>query len=148
MAVQVFKHIGSSISHRSAHIASTLDPASSVLSDACAVACCCLCLCCVLALCLLQDPDFPSLSGALVVRIAEHPQLSGAGYGSWALDQLKRFFRESNRNKSLGPVPPALVWPFDKLLLLLLGAGVSQLVIVSCMDLGRGLRSTKSTLGG
>lgn len=45
------------------------------------------CCCCV------QDPDFPSLSGARVVRIAVHPQLSGAGYGSRALEQLKRFFQ-------------------------------------------------------
>jgi hypothetical protein len=41
----------------------------------------------------VQDPDFPSLSGARVVRIAVHPQLSGAGYGSRALEQLKRFFQ-------------------------------------------------------
>lgn len=42
---------------------------------------------------LLKDPDFPSLSGARVVRIAVHPQLSGTGYGSRALEQLKRFFQ-------------------------------------------------------
>ena len=29
-----------------------------------------------------QDPDFPSLSGARVVRIAVHPDVSRAGYGS------------------------------------------------------------------
>lgn len=42
---------------------------------------------------LLQDPDFPSLSGARVVRIAVHPQLSGAGYGTRAVQQLKRYFQ-------------------------------------------------------
>eukprot|EP00879_Flechtneria_rotunda_P023814 GHRR01025214.1.p1 GENE.GHRR01025214.1~~GHRR01025214.1.p1 ORF type:complete len:125 (+),score=73.75 GHRR01025214.1:97-471(+) len=40
-----------------------------------------------------QDPDFPSLSGARVVRIAVHPELSGAGYGSRALELLKRYFQ-------------------------------------------------------
>jgi tRNA(Met) C34 N-acetyltransferase TmcA len=30
----------------------------------------------------LQDPDFPALSGARVVRIAVHPELNGTGYGS------------------------------------------------------------------
>lgn len=29
-----------------------------------------------------QDPDFPSLSGARVVRIAVHPDMGRAGYGS------------------------------------------------------------------
>ena len=28
-----------------------------------------------------QDPDFPSLSGARIVRIAVHPGLNRAGYG-------------------------------------------------------------------
>jgi hypothetical protein len=71
-----------------------------------AACCCCYCYCCTAAAVLLllyccyccccyclQDPDFPSLSGARVVRIAVHPQLSGAGYGSRALEQLKRFFQ-------------------------------------------------------
>ena len=29
-----------------------------------------------------QDPDFPQLAGARVVRIAVHPELGRAGYGS------------------------------------------------------------------
>ncbi|WIA39314.1 hypothetical protein OEZ86_005429 [Tetradesmus obliquus] len=40
-----------------------------------------------------QDPDFPALSGARVVRIAVHPELSGTGYGSRAVEQLKRYFQ-------------------------------------------------------
>jgi hypothetical protein len=38
-------------------------------------------MCCRVSLC-LQDPDFPALSGARVVRIAVHPELNGTGYGS------------------------------------------------------------------
>ncbi|KAF6255647.1 GNAT acetyltransferase 2-domain-containing protein [Scenedesmus sp. NREL 46B-D3] len=40
-----------------------------------------------------QDPDFPALSGARVVRIAVHPELNGTGYGSRALELLKRYFQ-------------------------------------------------------
>ncbi len=29
-----------------------------------------------------QDPDFPALSGGRVVRIAVHPELGRAGYGT------------------------------------------------------------------
>ena len=29
-----------------------------------------------------QDPDFPSLSGARIVRIAVHPEMPRAGYGT------------------------------------------------------------------
>ncbi len=29
-----------------------------------------------------QDPDFPSLSGARIVRLAVHPELPRAGYGT------------------------------------------------------------------
>lgn len=36
----------------------------------------------LLLLLLRQDPDFPALSGARVVRIAVHPELNGTGYGS------------------------------------------------------------------
>lgn len=39
-----------------------------------------------------QDPDFARLSGARVVRIAVHPGLTRAGYGSKALDELRRFY--------------------------------------------------------
>ncbi|KAG1681159.1 hypothetical protein FOA52_015602 [Chlamydomonas sp. UWO 241] len=40
-----------------------------------------------------QDPDFPGLSGARIVRIATHPELPRAGYGSRAVEQLKRYYQ-------------------------------------------------------
>lgn len=40
----------------------------------------------------MQDSDFPRLSGARIVRIATHPELSRAGYGSMALKLLKQYF--------------------------------------------------------
>ena len=39
-----------------------------------------------------QDPDFPSLSGARIVRIATHPDLPRQGYGSRALAQLHAYY--------------------------------------------------------
>ncbi|KAH7852680.1 hypothetical protein Vadar_027832 [Vaccinium darrowii] len=39
-----------------------------------------------------EDTDFPSLSGARIVRIAVHPYALGHGYGSAALDQLTRYY--------------------------------------------------------
>ncbi|KAG8222693.1 hypothetical protein J437_LFUL002750, partial [Ladona fulva] len=39
-----------------------------------------------------QDPDFPSLSGARVVRIATHPDYQGMGYGSRALSLLRLYY--------------------------------------------------------
>ncbi|XP_038050759.1 RNA cytidine acetyltransferase-like isoform X2 [Patiria miniata] len=39
-----------------------------------------------------QDNDFPSLSGARVVRIATHPDYQGMGYGSRALMLLQRYY--------------------------------------------------------
>ncbi|CAI5531434.1 unnamed protein product, partial [Closterium sp. Naga37s-1] len=39
-----------------------------------------------------QDSEFPSLSGARVVRIAVHPDLMHAGYGSRAVDLLARYY--------------------------------------------------------
>ena len=39
-----------------------------------------------------QDPEFPSLSGARVVRIAAHPDMHRAGYGSRALELLRRYY--------------------------------------------------------
>lgn len=41
----------------------------------------------------LQDPDFPALSGARIVRIAVHPDLPRAGYGSRAVELLARFYQ-------------------------------------------------------
>lgn len=40
-----------------------------------------------------QDPDFPRLSGARVVRIAVHPELSGAGYGTRCVEVLRRYYQ-------------------------------------------------------
>ena len=40
-----------------------------------------------------QDQEFPLLSGARIVRIAVHPELSGAGYGSRAVECLKNYFQ-------------------------------------------------------
>ncbi|KAG0225111.1 N-acetyltransferase 10 [Actinomortierella wolfii] len=39
-----------------------------------------------------QDDDFASLSGARIVRIATHPDYSGKGYGSRALELLAQFY--------------------------------------------------------
>lgn len=39
-----------------------------------------------------QDEDFPSLSGARVVRIATHPDYQGMGYGNRALELLRRYY--------------------------------------------------------
>ncbi|KAI3721826.1 hypothetical protein L2E82_32845 [Cichorium intybus] len=39
-----------------------------------------------------QDKDFPSLSGARIVRIATHPNAMKLGYGSAAIDLLSRYF--------------------------------------------------------
>lgn len=40
-----------------------------------------------------QDADFPSLSGARIVRIATHPELMRAGYGSRAVSLLCRYYQ-------------------------------------------------------
>lgn len=40
-----------------------------------------------------QDADFPQLSGARVVRLAVHPELQRAGYGSRALELLHRYYQ-------------------------------------------------------
>nr|GEX23688.1 RNA cytidine acetyltransferase 1 isoform X1 [Tanacetum cinerariifolium] len=39
-----------------------------------------------------QDKDFPSLSGARIVRIATHPNAMKLGYGSAAIELLSRYF--------------------------------------------------------
>ena len=39
----------------------------------------------------MQDPDFPALSGVRIVRIAVHPDLPRAGYGSRAVELLRRY---------------------------------------------------------
>ncbi len=40
-----------------------------------------------------QDSEFASLSGARVVRIAVHPDMTRAGYGSRALELLRRYYQ-------------------------------------------------------
>ncbi|KAF5839809.1 GNAT acetyltransferase 2-domain-containing protein [Dunaliella salina] len=40
-----------------------------------------------------QDPDFPSLSGARIVRLAVHPELPRAGYGTRCIELLKRYYQ-------------------------------------------------------
>ncbi|XP_033646077.1 RNA cytidine acetyltransferase-like [Asterias rubens] len=40
-----------------------------------------------------QDSDFPSLSGARVVRIATHPDYQGMGYGSRSMTLLQRYYQ-------------------------------------------------------
>lgn len=39
-----------------------------------------------------QDTEFPSLSGARIVRIASHPGLLKAGYGTRAMKELQRYY--------------------------------------------------------
>ncbi|XP_063934411.1 RNA cytidine acetyltransferase-like [Zophobas morio] len=40
-----------------------------------------------------QDADFPSLSGARIVRIATHPAYQDMGYGTRAIELLKAYYR-------------------------------------------------------
>ena len=40
-----------------------------------------------------QDSKFPSLSGARVVRIATHPGILSAGYGSKAVKELCKYYQ-------------------------------------------------------
>ena len=39
-----------------------------------------------------QDDNFPSLSGARIVRIATHPNYQSMGYGSRALELLQHYY--------------------------------------------------------
>ena len=39
-----------------------------------------------------QDDNFPTLSGARIVRIATHPNYQKMGYGSKALELLQRYY--------------------------------------------------------
>ncbi|KAL0043059.1 hypothetical protein WJX79_007872 [Trebouxia sp. C0005] len=52
-----------------------------------------------------QDPDFPSLSGARIVRIAVHPGLNRAGYGSRSIDLLKRYYQNELTDLSMDDIP-------------------------------------------
>jgi len=50
------------------------------------------------------DNEFPSLSGARIVRIATHPDVQKMGYGSRALDLLTSYF-EGDLSAGAGPSP-------------------------------------------
>ncbi len=39
-----------------------------------------------------QENEFPTLSGARIVRIATHPDATRMGYGSAALERLRQYF--------------------------------------------------------
>jgi N-acetyltransferase 10 len=39
-----------------------------------------------------QDPNFPGLSGARIVRIATNPDYQGMGYGCRAIELLKQYY--------------------------------------------------------
>lgn len=45
-----------------------------------------------------NDPNFPMLSGARIVRIATHPEYQGMGYGSKALELLKEYYSRGNED--------------------------------------------------
>ncbi|KAK5775814.1 RNA cytidine acetyltransferase 1-like [Gossypium arboreum] len=47
-----------------------------------------------------RDPDFPSLSGARIVRIATHPSAMRLGYGSAAIELLTRYYEGQLRSYS------------------------------------------------
>ncbi|TYI50472.1 hypothetical protein E1A91_D12G104200v1 [Gossypium mustelinum] len=47
-----------------------------------------------------RDPDFPSLSGARIVRIATHPSAMRLGYGSAAIELLTRYYEGQLRSFS------------------------------------------------
>ena len=52
-----------------------------------------------------SDSEFPSLSGARVVRIATHPDVQKMGYGSRAVDLLTAYF-QGELSAGAGPSPP------------------------------------------
>ncbi|KAH3752617.1 RNA cytidine acetyltransferase-like [Dreissena polymorpha] len=45
-----------------------------------------------------QDHDFPSLSGARIVRIATHPDYTGMGYGKRAMTLLEQYYEGKIQN--------------------------------------------------
>ncbi len=58
-----------------------------------------------------QDPEFPSLSGARIVRIAVHPELPRAGYGSRCAPRPRTTPPPSPWGKAPPHAPPLLVQP-------------------------------------
>eukprot|EP01127_Copromyxa_protea_P002844 TRINITY_DN12778_c0_g1_i1.p1 TRINITY_DN12778_c0_g1~~TRINITY_DN12778_c0_g1_i1.p1 ORF type:complete len:1030 (+),score=308.71 TRINITY_DN12778_c0_g1_i1:16-3105(+) len=54
-----------------------------------------------------QDDDFPSLSGARIVRIATHPNLQKAGYGTRAMELLTAYYEGKICDLSESNVPSA-----------------------------------------
>ncbi|KAL3697204.1 hypothetical protein R1sor_011280 [Riccia sorocarpa] len=57
-----------------------------------------------------QDSEFPSLSGARIVRIATHPNVTRAGYGTAAIELLARYYEgqiaDLAEEDGSEPVPP------------------------------------------
>ncbi|WAR02866.1 NAT10-like protein [Mya arenaria] len=51
----------------------------------------------------LHDHDFPSLSGARVVRIATHPDYQGMGYGKRAMGLLEQYYEGGIQDLGEGP---------------------------------------------
>ena len=54
-----------------------------------------------------QDTEFPRLSGARVVRIAAHPDMTRAGYGTRALELLRRYYEGDLADLVLSPAAHA-----------------------------------------
>lgn len=50
-----------------------------------------------------QDSRFPGLSGARIVRIATHPSILGAGYGSKATTLLRAYYEGEFAGVPLSP---------------------------------------------
>lgn len=59
-----------------------------------------------------QDTEFPRLSGARVVRIAAHPNMARAGYGTRALELLRRYYEGDLADLVLPR--PLLTYPVDE----------------------------------
>ena len=74
-----------------------------------------------------QDADFPALSGARVVRIAVHPELGRAGYGSRALELLRRYY-EVSRSWAL-PLPKKRTWAGNCVLTCAKTSGSEQICV-------------------
>ncbi|XP_007885821.1 RNA cytidine acetyltransferase [Callorhinchus milii] len=72
-----------------------------------------------------QDPDFGSLSGGRIVRIAVHPDYQGMGYGSRAVELLQMYYegkfpgleeRESQKSSEIATVSSEAVGLLEEML--------------------------------
>jgi N-acetyltransferase 10 len=54
-----------------------------------------------------QDAEFPTLSGLRIVRIATHPDVARAGYGTRALSQLVNYYQGKIANLQEGDAEEA-----------------------------------------